>query len=73
MYMKITTVLTVIAIVAALGIATTLIPIHQVSAQGKGPGGFTPPGPPTTFPNHNAVGICGANSHNNIPFRTNCG
>ena len=29
----------IVAIAAALGAATSLIPIHQVSAQGKFPGG----------------------------------
>jgi invasion protein IalB len=37
--MRATTILAIIAIVAALGAATSLIPIHQVSAaQGPNPG-----------------------------------
>jgi hypothetical protein len=37
--MRATAILAIVAIVAALGAVTSLIPIHQVSAQGKFPGG----------------------------------
>jgi hypothetical protein len=47
--MRATTILAIVAIVAALGAVTSLIPTQQVSAYAQGPP-LTPPGPPESFP-----------------------
>jgi hypothetical protein len=64
--MRITTIIAIIAIVAGVGAVTSLIPIHQVSAQAQGPP-FTPPGPPPyTPPASQAQNACTQTS--NPPF-----
>ena len=55
--MRSTTILAIVAIVVALGAATSLIPIHQTSAQAQGP--------PPSFPGSDQ----GA-THNQAPFGT---
>ena len=63
--MRATTILAIVAIVTALGAVTSMIPVHQVSAQGQGP--------PTTFPSQGAKHACNAVTqtfHENIPFRS---
>lgn len=63
--MRATTILAIVAIVAALGTVTSLIPIHQVSAQAQGP----PLSPPNS---HAEAALNNANSHNHIPFTLPC-
>ena len=60
--MKATTILAIVAIVAALGAVTaaSMIPVHQVSAQAQGP--------PTSPPNSHAANACNGAGASHVPF-----
>jgi len=64
--MRATTILAIVAIIAALGAVTSMIPVHQVSAQAQGP----PISPPNS---HAGAALKNADSHNHIPFTFPCG